>query len=106
VFFQAGVVEFRSITFHILAPESDSFSVVVLYGTGLKDPGFCNKMAEISGENIPVTFVKSIVLLGYSLLVLHQYILANLLYCFPLFHSGKLTDYWQDICKLAVYVCW
>ncbi|KAM0863097.1 hypothetical protein ACQ4PT_044814 [Festuca glaucescens] len=46
---KAGVVEFRSITFYILAPGSHSYSAEVFYETVLKDPGVCRKMAGKSG---------------------------------------------------------
>nr|XP_051210248.1 uncharacterized protein LOC127327508 isoform X6 [Lolium perenne] len=48
---KAGVVEFRSITFHILAPESHSYYAEVFYETVLKDPGVCRKMEGKSGRS-------------------------------------------------------
>ncbi|CAM0953977.1 unnamed protein product [Alopecurus aequalis] len=48
---KVGVVEFRSLIFHILAPGLHSFSAVVLYETVLKNPGVCKKMAGISGRS-------------------------------------------------------
>uniref|UniRef100_A0ACD5TDV9 Uncharacterized protein n=3 Tax=Avena sativa TaxID=4498 RepID=A0ACD5TDV9_AVESA len=48
---KAGVVEFRSVTFHILAPESQSYPAVVLYETILKDSRVCKKMEGVSGRS-------------------------------------------------------
>uniref|UniRef100_A0ACD5TZY2 Uncharacterized protein n=1 Tax=Avena sativa TaxID=4498 RepID=A0ACD5TZY2_AVESA len=48
---KAGVVEFRSVTFHILAPESQSYPAVVLYETVLKDSRVCKKMEGVSGRS-------------------------------------------------------
>uniref|UniRef100_A0ACD5TZT0 Uncharacterized protein n=1 Tax=Avena sativa TaxID=4498 RepID=A0ACD5TZT0_AVESA len=47
-----GIVKFRSGTFYILAPKPRSFShVVILYETGLKEPGVYKNMAGLSGRS-------------------------------------------------------
>uniref|UniRef100_A0A452ZUT2 Morc S5 domain-containing protein n=1 Tax=Aegilops tauschii subsp. strangulata TaxID=200361 RepID=A0A452ZUT2_AEGTS len=47
---KASIVKFSSGTLHILAPKPHSSShVVILYETGIKEPGVCKNMAGISG---------------------------------------------------------